>query len=142
MLVRLTLLPAHAEKDASAYHGYAKLKRNDKRAQELSRKILFPANQWQGQFPKDLKIGFHGSDFQWQAMKQMLKLPVGVTMSYAELAHAAKAPGAARAAGSVCAKNPLPFIVPCHRITAAQGKLGSYGFGTALKRQLLNWENQ
>lgn len=145
MLVLLKLLPAHAEQDlVGVLTDFAlplDLKRNDKRAAALSRGILFPANQWHGEFPAGLELGFHGTDLQWELMRQMLKVPAGKTVSYGQLAKAAKQPLAARAAGSVCARNPLPFIVPCHRITASAG-LGGYGYGTALKRQLLSWENQ
>lgn len=64
-------------------------------------------------------------------------VPYGETASYGELAELTGHPGAARAVGSACAANPLPIVLPCHRIIRADGKLGQYGGGTELKRQLL-----
>ena len=144
MLVRVQLLPAYAEDHLNEIMADANLspdlKRDDARAKTFSRQVLFPANQWVGQFPSTLEAGFHGTDFQWAVMQQMLNTPMGKTTSYASLALAAQKPGASRAAGSVCANNPLPFIIPCHRILTSQGGLGGYAYGTALKRQLLEWE--
>lgn len=101
---------------------------------------LFPRGQWRGTFAKPVKAGFYGSDFQWAAMRAMNKVPQGQTITYGALAAKAGASGAARAAGSVCARNPLPFLIPCHRILASNGGLGGYGFGTALKLRLLDAE--
>jgi methylated-DNA-[protein]-cysteine S-methyltransferase len=64
----------------------------------------------------------------------------GETVSYGELAEMAGRPRAARAVGSAMASNPLPFVIPCHRVIAAGGKIGGFGNGrnsVALKRQLL-----
>ena len=60
----------------------------------------------------------------------MAKIPYGTVMSYAEFARLAGKPKAARAAGSVCASNPIPIIYPCHRIIRTDGKLGNYGGGS------------
>jgi methylated-DNA-[protein]-cysteine S-methyltransferase len=72
-------------------------------------------------------------------------VPRGVTISYGELAALAGRPGAARAAGTTCARNPLPVLVPCHRVVhagARRGDVGAYGAatGTAYKRRLLELE--
>jgi O-6-methylguanine DNA methyltransferase len=137
MLVRLTLLPAHAEDKAIEYmydYGWKhKTKRDDKRAEKLVKSTLFDGPHWQVSFPKDLKMGFYGTDFQHKIMAKMLAIPAGKTKQYQALDKAA------RAVGSVCARNPLPFIVPCHRVTASND-VGNYGYGSALKRQLLAWE--
>jgi methylated-DNA-[protein]-cysteine S-methyltransferase len=61
----------------------------------------------------------------------------GETVSYGELAVMAGRPGAARAVGSAMATNPVPIVVPCHRVLAAGGKIGGYGGGLAIKRSLL-----
>lgn len=113
--------------------------RNDAKAKDLIAKHLFPKNTWKGVFTSDLKLGFYGTEFQRRAMKEMLKISSGKTLSYGALAVKAGASNAARAIGSICKKNPIAFIVPCHRVTAANG-LGGYGLGPALKRQLLDWE--
>ncbi len=63
--------------------------------------------------------------------------PPGVTTTYGELALAAGRPGAARAVGTAMARNPVPIVVPCHRVLAAGGGLGGYGGGLDMKRSLL-----
>ncbi len=137
LVVRLHLLPAHTENQVQAFlkdFGFSSsMSRKDKRAQDFIAQVLFPQHQWNGT-PK-VKVGFYGTDFQHRIMKKMLGIPCGKTKSYRQLHMAA------RAVGTVCARNPLPFIVPCHRVTAANN-LGNYGFGTALKRQLLEWEKR
>ena len=60
----------------------------------------------------------------------MKKIPYGTVMSYAEFARFVGKPKAARAAGSVCANNPIPIIYPCHRVIRTDGKLGNYGGGS------------
>lgn len=60
--------------------------------------------------------------------------------SYGELALKSGFPRASRAVGSVCAKNAIPLIIPCHRVIASGGKLGSYAFGVEKKRWLLEFE--
>jgi methylated-DNA-[protein]-cysteine S-methyltransferase len=78
--------------------------------------------------------------FQRAAVEALREVPWGEVVTYGELAALAGRPGAARAAGSVCAGNRFSFIVPCHRVVAASG-IGGYGAsGTALKRCLLELE--
>lgn len=87
-----------------------------------------------------------GSDFQQRAWEAMTTLGMGQTMTYKELAEQAGSPGAARAAGSACARNPWFLIVPCHRILPSSAgtarKLGNYGGGTELKEALLRQESK
>ena len=76
----------------------------------------------------------------------LFDVPRGVTLSYGELAALAGYPGAARASGSMCARNPIPIIIPCHRVVhagAKRGDVGSYGAATgpSYKRRLLELEN-
>ncbi|HSI79408.1 MAG TPA: methylated-DNA--[protein]-cysteine S-methyltransferase [Solirubrobacterales bacterium] len=68
------------------------------------------------------------------------RLPFGVTASYGEVAAWAGSPGASRAAGTALARNPLPIVVPCHRVLRAGGKIGLYGGGPEMKRRLLEFE--
>jgi len=68
------------------------------------------------------------------------RIPCGRTVTYGELARRAGSPRAARAAGQAMAHNPVPLIVPCHRVVAAGGGLGGFGGGLALKRRLLALE--
>lgn len=67
-------------------------------------------------------------------------IPFGQTRSYGELASAAGSPGAVRAAGSAMGANPVPLIVPCHRVIRADGSFGQYGGGEPTKRWLLEFE--
>jgi len=62
----------------------------------------------------------------------MATIPYGHTVTYQEFAEAAGYPKAARAAGSICAKNPIPIIYPCHRVLKSDGSLGNYGGGSSL----------
>jgi len=80
------------------------------------------------------------SAFDRRVRQAMLAIPYGETVSYGELAVAIGSPGAARAVGSACGRNPLPIIVPCHRVVGAGGRLGGYSSGMELKRWLLDFE--
>jgi len=75
--------------------------------------------------------------FQSAVMDGMRAIPFGGVVSYGELAALAGRPRAARAAGSVCARNPLPLVVPCHRVVAQGGGLGGFGGGLEMKERLL-----
>jgi methylated-DNA-[protein]-cysteine S-methyltransferase len=87
--------------------------------------------------PVDLE---HETPFLEQCARALREVPRGEVVTYGELAALAGAPGAARAAGSFCARNRLGLFVPCHRVVAAGG-LGSYGsYGLAYKRRLLKLE--
>ncbi|USU08208.1 methylated-DNA--[protein]-cysteine S-methyltransferase [Sphingomonadaceae bacterium OTU29MARTA1] len=87
-----------------------------------------------------LPLDVRGTAFQeavWQALKT---IPAGETRSYAELAALAGRPGAVRAAGTACGRNPLAVIVPCHRVTRSDGAPGGYAYGVDRKRALLDRE--
>lgn len=80
------------------------------------------------------------STFRTRAWAALERIPYGQTWSYAQLADAAGSPRAVRAAGTACATNPLPLIVPCHRIVRTDGALGNYLGGPDAKRWLLAHE--
>jgi methylated-DNA-[protein]-cysteine S-methyltransferase len=82
-----------------------------------------------------LTHGFHG-----KAIRQIARIPYGRTLTYGELAAKAGNPRAFRAAGTACGANPLPPIVPCHRVLPAGGGVGNYGGGPEMKRALLELE--
>ena len=75
--------------------------------------------------------------FQRKVLKELLKVPAGKVRSYSWLARRAGFPKASRAVGNVMAGNPIPFLIPCHRIVPASGGVGNYGLGKELKRKLL-----
>jgi len=87
-------------------------------------------------------VQLEGTPFQEQAWATMRKIPYGRTMSYAEQATAMRAPRAVRAVGSANGANPVPIIVPCHRVVASNGGLGGYALGLAMKRWLLAHESR
>jgi methylated-DNA-[protein]-cysteine S-methyltransferase len=74
------------------------------------------------------------------ALSAARKIPYGQVRTYGWLAKAAGNPKAARAAGQAMARNPLPIIIPCHRVIAASGGLGGFGGGLEMKRRLLELE--
>lgn len=87
-----------------------------------------------------IKVSLPEGDFRGAVLRQMRQVPAGQTISYGELAKRSGYPRAARAVGSVCKHNPLPLIIPCHRVIKSNGCLGQYALGTNLKRQLLRHE--
>jgi methylated-DNA-[protein]-cysteine S-methyltransferase len=77
--------------------------------------------------------------FQQKVLKTISRIPPGKTMTYGEVAEAAGRPGAARAVGNVMAHNPIPLMLPCHRVVATDG-LGGFTGGLEVKRKLLRLE--
>ena len=81
-----------------------------------------------------------GAQFSQKVWKVMQAIPVGMTISYAQLAKKAGSPAAFRAAGTACGNNLIAPIIPCHRIIKSDGTLGNYGYGVAIKEKLLRLE--
>ena len=79
-------------------------------------------------------------EFTARVLRACQAIPHGQCVSYAELAREIGAPNAARAVGNAMARNPMPIIVPCHRVVASDGRLGGFGGGLELKRDLLKLE--
>jgi O-6-methylguanine DNA methyltransferase len=77
------------------------------------------------------------TDFQKSVWRVMLKIPAGKTKSYGEVAAEIKNPKAVRAVGGACGANPIPVLVPCHRILAANKKIGGFSGGLEWKKKLL-----
>jgi len=87
-----------------------------------------------------LPIAPRGSEFQRRVWEELSRIPYGVTISYAELAARIGRPGASRAVGRANGTNPIPVVIPCHRVIGADGSLTGYGGGMPLKRALLALE--
>ncbi|MEV6691320.1 methylated-DNA--[protein]-cysteine S-methyltransferase [Micromonospora sp. NPDC051196] len=81
-----------------------------------------------------------GSDFERAVWREMTHIPYGETLTYGQVARLVGDPGAARAVGVACNRNPIPVIVPCHRIIGAGGKLVGFGGGLDRKVKLLELE--
>lgn len=88
----------------------------------------------------DLPLHLEGTEFQERVWKALRRIPHGKTLSYAVLAEKVGKPKASRAVGNANGKNPLPIIVPCHRVIAHNGGLGGYTGGLEKKRFLLKLE--
>ena len=107
---------------------------------EAERQIMEYLNGTRHQM--DFAIRMEGTPFQlrvWQALQQ---IPYGSTRSYGELSALLGKPGASRAVGMACNKNPLLLIVPCHRVIGANGKLTGFACGLDVKRYLLLLEKR
>jgi methylated-DNA-[protein]-cysteine S-methyltransferase len=89
----------------------------------------------------DLPIDWQLSDgFQLRVQRAIATIPYGKTRNYTEMATAAGNERAVRAAGTACGRNPIPLVVPCHRVLRSSGGLGGYGGGLPMKRALLELE--
>jgi methylated-DNA-[protein]-cysteine S-methyltransferase len=87
----------------------------------------------------DVRMEMDGTDFQREVWTELTRIPYGETISYGELARRVGRPSAPRAVGQANGRNPIPVIVPCHRVLASNG-IGGYGGGLKVKRQLLGVE--
>jgi len=90
----------------------------------------------------DLPLKFSGTEFQKQVWHELSKIPYGETVSYKELAERVGNIKACRAVGMANNKNPIPIIIPCHRVIGANGKLTGYAGGLNVKKFLLDLENK
>ena len=88
----------------------------------------------------DLALAPEGTPFQREVWSALTDIPYGETVSYSELARRIGRPAASRAVGAANGKNPLPIVVPCHRVIGANGSLTGFGGGLAIKRRLLELE--
>ena len=90
----------------------------------------------------DLKLHPKGTPFQKAVWKALAAIPYGETRSYGEIAKAIGNPAAVRAVGLANGRNPLPIVVPCHRVIGANGQLVGYGGGLPVKQALLDRERE
>lgn len=90
----------------------------------------------------DLPLDMEGSEFQIEVWQSLRHIPYGETRSYRDIARAVNRPKGFQAIGQANTRNPLPIIVPCHRVIAVDGGMGGYGGGLERKRILLETENR
>jgi AraC family transcriptional regulator, regulatory protein of adaptative response / methylated-DNA-[protein]-cysteine methyltransferase len=87
-----------------------------------------------------LRITFIGTDFEIRVWETLLKIPVGKATTYGDIASSVGSPKAARAVGAAVGKNPMSFVVPCHRVIGKSGALTGYHWGLTRKKAILGWE--
>jgi O-6-methylguanine DNA methyltransferase len=88
----------------------------------------------------DLDLWYQGTAFQMAVWEGLVDIPFGASISNRELASRVGRPKAVRAVGGANGRNPIPIVVPCHRVIGASGELGGYSGGVAIKRALLEFE--
>jgi methylated-DNA-[protein]-cysteine S-methyltransferase len=88
----------------------------------------------------DLPLDLPGASFQLMVWRELTRIPFGETISYGELARRIGRPTAYRAVGAASGANPIPIIIPCHRVVGANGRLTGFGGGLETKRWLLALE--
>jgi AraC family transcriptional regulator of adaptative response/methylated-DNA-[protein]-cysteine methyltransferase len=102
-----------------------------------ARRIFDPA-LWRPEQP--LRVVLIGTDFEVRVWEKLLTIPMGGLTTYSDLATRAGSPKGARAVGAAVGKNPICFVVPCHRVIGKDGDLTGYHWGITRKRAMLGWE--
>ena len=99
---------------------------------------IFNAACWQPEQP--LKVFLIGTDFEVRVWEALLTIPLGKATTYSTVANRIEKPKAARAVGAAVGRNPISFVVPCHRVVGKSGALTGYHWGLTRKRAMLGWE--
>lgn len=99
---------------------------------------IFDPAAWRGEQP--LRIVFIGTDFEIRVWETLLRIPMGRATTYSTIAEHVGRPKAARAVGAAIGRNPISFVVPCHRVIGKSGDLTGYHWGLTRKRAILGWE--
>jgi AraC family transcriptional regulator of adaptative response/methylated-DNA-[protein]-cysteine methyltransferase len=103
----------------------------------LARRI-FDASQWRPEQP--LRVVLIGTDFEVRVWETLLRIPMGRATTYSAIAERLQRPTASRAVGAAVGKNPISFVVPCHRVLGKSGALTGYHWGLTRKQAMLGWE--
>ncbi len=111
--------------------------RDDAAVAPYALRVFDPA-RWAGETP--LKVVLIGTDFEVRVWEALLTIPFGGATTYSTLADEIGKPKAARAVGAAVGKNPISFVVPCHRVLGANGSLTGYHWGLTRKQAMLGWE--
>jgi AraC family transcriptional regulator of adaptative response/methylated-DNA-[protein]-cysteine methyltransferase len=99
---------------------------------------IFDSSQWQQDKP--LRVVLIGTDWEVRVWETLLQIPMGRLTTYSDIASKIRKPAAARAVGAAVGKNPVSFVVPCHRVVGKSGDLTGYHWGITRKRAMLGWE--
>jgi AraC family transcriptional regulator of adaptative response/methylated-DNA-[protein]-cysteine methyltransferase len=100
---------------------------------------IFDPKRWDPKEP--LRIVLIGSDFQVRVWEALLRIPMGCAVTYSSIAEKLGQPTASRAVGAAVGRNPISFVVPCHRALGKSGALTGYHWGLTRKRAMLGWES-
>jgi AraC family transcriptional regulator of adaptative response/methylated-DNA-[protein]-cysteine methyltransferase len=99
---------------------------------------IFTPSSWRPEQP--LRIVFIGTEFETRVWQTLLKVPMGKATTYSDIAGHLGSPKAARAVGTAVGRNPISFVVPCHRVLGKSGGLCGYHWGLTRKQAILGWE--
>jgi len=99
---------------------------------------IFDPDAWSAERP--VRLVLIGTDFEVRVWEALLRIPMGRAVTYADIARHLGQPTAARAVGTAVGRNPISFVVPCHRVLRGDGQLGGYHWGLTRKRALIGWE--
>jgi len=110
---------------------------NSARTAAIARRI-FDSSQWHQDKP--LRVVLIGTDWEVRVWETLLQIPMGRLTTYSDIASKIRKPAAARAVGAAVGKNPVSFVVPCHRVVGKSGDLTGYHWGITRKRAMLGWE--
>jgi AraC family transcriptional regulator, regulatory protein of adaptative response / methylated-DNA-[protein]-cysteine methyltransferase len=99
---------------------------------------IFATDKWRTNEP--LRITMIGSDFEIRVWESLLKIPMGKAVTYGGIAQSIGKPKAARAVGAAVGRNPMSFVVPCHRVIGKSGELTGYHWGLTRKKAIIGWE--
>ena len=99
---------------------------------------IFDTRLWRADQP--LRVVLIGTDFEVRVWETLLKIPMGRAVSYSDIANKIRNPKASRAVGAAIGRNPVSFVVPCHRALGKSGALTGYHWGITRKQAMLGWE--
>jgi AraC family transcriptional regulator of adaptative response/methylated-DNA-[protein]-cysteine methyltransferase len=116
----------------------AKFVRDDSRVAPLAAQIFDPS-RWSPDQP--VRVVLIGTDFEVKVWETLLAIPCGKAITYGDVADKIGKPSASRAVGAAVGKNPISFVVPCHRVVGSSGALTGYHWGVPRKRAILGWES-
>ena len=103
-----------------------------------SARQIFDPTCWKAGQP--VRVVMIGTDFEVRVWQALLEIPMGRAVTYSDLARRIGSPNAHRAVGSAVGRNPLSFVVPCHRVLRKDGDIGGYHWGVTRKRAIIGWE--
>jgi AraC family transcriptional regulator of adaptative response/methylated-DNA-[protein]-cysteine methyltransferase len=115
----------------------AKFVRNDNHVAPIAQRVFDPG-RWSSEQP--VRVVFIGTDFEVKVWETLLSVPFGKATTYGSIASQLGRPSASRAVGAAVGKNPISFVVPCHRVVGSSGALTGYHWGVPRKRAIMGWE--